>query len=140
MGWWAKHAWVCPLSPRQKICNSKNLRLEPATHKSKSLRHGASSLRGASRRAPKFRPPVGGLGLNPTLGSPGRTRTYNQLVTLIPKFPLGVDYIITRANIIYYGVRGASLKQFLAPLLPYGIVSEPSRHFLRVQESARLGC
>ncbi len=29
-------------------------------------------------------------------GSAGRIRTYNQLVTLVPLFPKGVDYIIIR--------------------------------------------
>ncbi len=28
-------------------------------------------------------------------GSAGRIRTYNQLVTLVPLLPKGVDYIIT---------------------------------------------
>src|SRR5437016_182403 len=31
--------------------------------------------------------------------SPSRTRTYNKPVTLTPRFPGGVDYLITRAGV-----------------------------------------
>src|SRR3989344_6924773 len=58
MGGWAKHAWIlCPSLPAKKsafafLQKIFGLNLHSA---SKIFRHGASSLRGASRRAPKSR-------------------------------------------------------------------------------------
>src|SRR3989344_7477862 len=58
MGGWAKHAWIlCPSLPAKKFAFAFlqkifGLNLHPA---SKIFRHGAFSLRGAPRRAPKSR-------------------------------------------------------------------------------------
>ena len=68
-----------------------------------------------------------------TIGSPGRTRTYNQLVTRIPMFPKGVDYIII-PNQMICRMRGASGRACGPTPFPpshkamkdtIGIVSEP---------------
>lgn len=39
--------------------------------------------------------------------SPGRIRTYNPLLTLIPKFPMGVDYIIIPKDVSVSSLYGA---------------------------------
>ncbi len=61
-------------------------------------------------------------------GSAGRTRTYNQLVTLFPKFLKGVDYIIIRS--------GCEVLRLLGANYSFRIVSEPSHQFLHCE----LGC
>ena len=58
------------------------------------------------------------------LGSVGRTRTYDQPVTLILKLLLGMDYII---SIILSNFRSEALRALnFSELLPCGIVSTPA--------------
>ena len=59
------------------------------------------------------------LDLNQCSG--GRIRTYDHLLTFIPMFPLGTDYIIFR----FCGIE--ALPQILFGVLPFGIVSTPSQ-------------
>lgn len=65
-------------------------------------------------------------------GSGGRIRTCGQSITLIQKFPKGVDYIITT---YLKGEAGARRFQLFRAVLPLGIVSEPS-----IQLLGKLGC
>lgn len=59
--------------------------------------------------------------------SAGRTRTYDQPVTLILKLLLGMDYII---SIILSDFRSEALRALnFSELLPCGIVSTPSQNY-----------